>query len=196
MITINIKTDIKGLDAAVKAAANLAPAMASVGQVLRGETLKSFRQGGRTPGEWPTSRRAREKGGRTLVARGMLRNSITTASGADFAQVGTSLIYARIHQQGGTITAKKTITITPKRGKLLSWTGANGKRRFAKSVTQRLLRWKVGDKWCAKPSVTIPRRPFLPVDDAGNLLPTCERRIRAVLMKHFTGSSPDAQEQA
>ena len=69
---------------------------------------------------WAKSRRAIEEGGSTLFEQGFLFGAIRPDSGADFAAVGVeetgpAAVYARIHQEGGTITpgAGKRALSTP-----------------------------------------------------------------------------------
>jgi phage gpG-like protein len=64
------------------------------------------------------------------------------------ATVGNPAPYAAIHQFGGTITGKP-------------W-----------------LRFKIGDRWVTVHQVTIPARPFFPVED-GKLTPKAEEKIKA-----------------
>jgi phage virion morphogenesis protein len=81
---------------------------------------------------WLPSRRAIAEGGKTLTDKGHLRDSITYASSHDEAVIGTNLIYAAIHQFGGTIEAKD-----------------GGKLKFAHS-----------NGFAVLDQVTIPARPF------------------------------------
>lgn len=55
---------------------------------------------------WIKSRRAAETGGRTLYMAGHLSRSITFEAARDRVAVGTNLVYAAIHQYGGTIKPK------------------------------------------------------------------------------------------
>ena len=81
--------------------------------------------------------------GQPLRDRGLLVNSITTQRGADFIDIGTSRVGARVHQFGA--------TIVPVRAKML--------RFFAKGSKVPIFR----------KSVTIPARPFFPLDAGGNM---------------------------
>jgi phage gpG-like protein len=66
-----------------------------------------------------------------------------------YARVSNPMVYAPIHQFGG--------KIKPKKSRVLTWVGADGKRVFARSVT-------------------MPARPFFPVLD-GKLTAAAERLI-------------------
>lgn len=52
---------------------------------------------------WLPSYRARELGGKTLTDHGILANSIDGEATANSVERGSNLIYARIHNEGGTI---------------------------------------------------------------------------------------------
>ena len=83
---------------------------------------------------WRPSQRAIEDGGLTLTDTGHLRQSITAASDATSAIIGTNLVYAAIHQNGGTIRAKGA--------------AAGGKKALKTPFGPR-------------GSVTMPARPFV-----------------------------------
>ena len=80
------------------------------------------------------------EGGKTLVDSARLMQSITSNASDTGVEVGTNVLYAAIHQFGGTIRAK----------------------------TSRGLRFKIGKgrdaSWATRQSVTIPARPFLGID--------------------------------
>ncbi len=48
-----------------------------------------------------------QRGGQILTLKGYLRGSIVGQATADYAEVGTPLVYSAIHQFGGTIRFKK-----------------------------------------------------------------------------------------
>lgn len=122
----------------LRRAGQLGPMLDEVGNMLANSTRHRFETGRGPGGEpWTPSRRAREQGGQTLLDKGHLRDSITHEAGASSVAIGSNLIYAGIHQLGGTITGK------------------GGKR----------LRFPVPGGWATVASVTIPARPFLGVDD-------------------------------
>ena len=88
---------------------------------------------------WIPSIRARSQGGETLRDTGRLMNSITHRTASDFVEVGTNVMYAAMMHGGGTIQA----------------TGGG------------YLKFRIGDRWSMKKSVTIPARPFLGLDSEG-----------------------------
>lgn len=74
-----------------------------IGEILVSDIQERFQDGKSPTGvEWPVSQRAADEGGKTLVDRGHLRDSITyNAADPDFVEVGSNLVYAAIHQFGG-----------------------------------------------------------------------------------------------
>lgn len=132
-----------GLDAALGQAAqklgNTQALMESIGDALVSGTLKRFDAEEDPQGrKWEPSGRASEEGGQTLTNIGRLRDSIDRVATPDKVMVGSNLAYARIHQEGG--------TITPKTAKKLVFTGRGGKK-------------------VAVDKVTIPARPYLGVSE-------------------------------
>lgn len=123
---------------AALAAANgdLTPLMETLGLYLESSTIERFdTETAPDGGSWAPSRRAREQGGKTLTDSARLKSSITNRASATDAEVGTNVIYAGIHQFGG--------TIRPKSGEFLTFAlpGGLGFRRVRE--------------------VTMPARPFL-----------------------------------
>ena len=123
---IEISFQIEGdaaaaLDRLVAAAADLTPAMGDIAGHLADETRERFETGIGPDGvPWKPSQRVLEHGGKTLVDRGDLLASIKEDWGADYAAAGPeasggAAVYARIHQEGG--------TIEPRHGKALSFGG-------------------------------------------------------------------------
>ena len=119
---------------------SLAPALKTVGQIIRTSVVRNFEVGGR-PRSWKESKRAERESGRTLADTGRLRNSIHAAVTGNRIEVGTNVKYAAIHQFGGKTSPHM---IFPKNGKALFWPGA---RHPVKSVNH--------------PGSNIPARPFL-----------------------------------
>lgn len=103
----------------------------NIGEVLISTTHERFRNGRAPNGsKW---KRGLKGTGQTLVQSRLLRNSVTKRFSREGVEVGTNIKYARIHQKGGTIRAKKA----------------------------EFLRFKVGSRWAMKKSVKIPARPFI-----------------------------------
>lgn len=80
---------------------------------------------------WAPSFRVRTQGGKTLSKYGHLSDSVMSNASADAAEIGTNMIYARIHNQGGVIQGNP------------------------------LLRFKGAFGWASVESVTMPKRQFI-----------------------------------
>lgn len=128
-------------------AKDLSPVGPEVTEIALASIDQNFRLGGRFGAgplgggaqKWTPSRRAKEQGGKTLVDTARLASSIQARFAGNTLTVGTNLIYARIHDEGG--------TIKPKKGKYLKFSLGKGKG------------WRVVSK------VTIPERPYLVLQD-------------------------------
>lgn len=106
--------------------------MEACAEALVSGTLKRF-QDEQDPQGKPWAPVARP--GKALTDTARLRNSIDYAIAGDTILVGSNVVYALIHQMGG--------TIVPKKGKYL--------------------KFKVGGKWVNAKQVTIKARPYLGV---------------------------------
>ena len=96
----------KVADAAARVA-KPAPLYDLIGAMLVTSTQHRFhRQAGPDGNPWPKSIRAQMQGGRTLFDSGRLEGSITHEASDRGLAVGTNVLYAAIHQFGGTIRAK------------------------------------------------------------------------------------------
>lgn len=109
-----------------------------IGAELVASTQDRFEDGRAPNGDaWTPSRRAREEGGKTLVERGNLMDLITHRPAPDHVVVGSNLVYALIHQRGGTIRPKAA-------GKLV---------------------FRIGENLIFADEVKIPARPYLGLSD-------------------------------
>lgn len=105
---------------------------------------------------WKPSLRVQVSGGRTLTKDGHLAGSLSSQSGADFAEWGVNRIYAAIHQFGGTIRARNA-----------------GALRFQLAH----------GGFATVKAVKMPARPFLGVspDDAADIVALIQRRLQGAL---------------
>lgn len=109
MAGVSIKTNIrdlasvgKKLDAVLARAGNFEPMLDDIGGYLVFSTQQRFETGrGPDGAPWKPSIRALAQGGQTLVDQAFLVQSITHNAGSDRVVVGSNLIYAAIHQEGG-----------------------------------------------------------------------------------------------
>ena len=142
-----------------EAGADLREPLDEIGSMVETTVSRAFETERSPEGQpWPQSIRARVQGGQTLSDTGRLRRSITRVVEDRSVMVGTNVLYGRLHQLGGTITAK----------------------------TSRGLRFRIGDQWANKKSVTIPARPFLPSrgltpDDAVEAVRILEEHLASAL---------------
>jgi phage virion morphogenesis protein len=137
---------------------NLAPVMEDIATYGESSTRDRFKDGVGPDGTpWKQSQRVQERGGKTLIDRGHLLDSIVNNAGADFAEWGsTNAIYAAIHQAGG--------EIRPKNKPYLAFKLPGGGFRKVKKVT-------------------IPARPFLGInaEDEQNIIDIVINNINASL---------------
>ena len=155
---IDHKVDCPEVDAAIaeltRASASAAPLMRRVANVMLDAVKENFAQEGRPA--WAGIKRK----GKILQDTGRLADSIVTAHDATTAAVGTNVVYARIHNNGGTTKAHM---IRPKNKRALAFGG-----RVVKSVRH--------------PGSKIPARPFLKLtpDDEREIVDTAEDYLRAL----------------
>lgn len=149
---------------------DMSPIMREIGGIMHDAVEENFAREGR-PHWAPLAKRtekARERKGywpgRILQMRGELAASITTATGPDFAAVGTNKVYAGIHQFGGTIHVRArsgSLKLRTNRAGDLR-RGSTGGAVFANKrhrlVTARSYSVAAYD-------VEIPARPFLHLED-------------------------------
>lgn len=102
----------------------------NIAGILEASTVRRFETEQDPEGKsWePNSR-----GGKILTLHGYLCGSIIGQATKSYAEVGSAMVYAAIHQYGGTIKAK----------------------------LQNFLKFKIGGRWTSKKSVNIPARPYL-----------------------------------
>lgn len=128
------------LDALLRRGEDLSDLMAAIGAYGEESTVDRFeREEGPDGRAWTPSRRARVQGGQTLTDSGRLKGSIGWRADATSAEWGTNVIYAGVHQFGGTIRAK-----------------AGGRLRF--NIP--------GLGFRSPQEVVMPERPFLGVNEA------------------------------
>lgn len=143
MISLQVNRDQLGaastkLERLQRALGDLWRTMDAIGAYLASSTQRRFQAGVAPDGApWVPSIRARTEGGKTMMLSGQLAASIAHEATRDSVEVGSNRVYAAVHQLGATIHAKNVPN----------------------------LRFRIGARWISKPSVTIPARPFLGLDD-------------------------------
>lgn len=163
MASINVDVIDNGVTAKIRAMVaageNLQPLHERIGAGLLSNIRLGFKAGSSPYGQPWAPLKIRQ--GQPLRDTGRLQNSITPAADATGVTIGTNVRYAAIHQFGG--------TIRPKAGPFLVFPIGGG--RFAR-----------------KKQVTIPARPFMPLDDTGapNLPPGYQKTVINRIRAHFT----------
>jgi phage gpG-like protein len=147
---LELTIDDGGLGRALAAAAargdDLKAPLEASAVVIEGNIDARFDAGSGPGGiPWPISHRARVQGGKTMVDRAHLRQSITHQVGDKEVEVGVGV------NAGGNVARKAAALqfgahVTPKKGPFLIFTGADGGLVFARSVD-------------------IPARPYIGFDD-------------------------------
>lgn len=127
-------------------------ALNEIGLVLLRSISKTFKESGR-PSAWKASKRAAAGLGKTLIKTARLMRSVTMQVLGGTLEVGTNVVYARIHQLGGKILQNVTV------------------KQHARIMIQAFGKPIVGRKVMVKShqrrmNLTIPARPYLVVQDA------------------------------
>jgi phage gpG-like protein len=131
----------------------LGPILEAVGLEIVSLTQRAFSDASLRVAPWAPKRDGTPA---TLIKRGTLRRSVRiTNIGDTTVTVGSDRVYAAIQQLGGTIEAPA------------------GKK----------LRFTIGGVTYFAQRVTIPARPFFPIDKSGNLSSLAQQRVGAVLEK-------------
>lgn len=165
-----VQTALAGIQAGLD---NMEPAFDAIGAALVGSTVHRFEvEAGPSGSPWPPSLRALEQGGQTLTDTARLRQSITHIASNDGAEIGTNVVYAAIHQFGGTIERPaRTQTIhrryDAKADELLPRFVRRSQSNFAT------------DHQVGAHRITMPERPFLGIDEADRV------EIGAIIADHF-----------
>lgn len=145
MAKIGVIVEDKQLEDAIfdlqQQSGNIRPVMGVIGRKV-GTRIRLGFSSGRSP-DGQTWKPLRTRVGQPLRDTGRLQSSITQNVGDDYVDVGTNLKYAPVHQFGATIVPKKA-------SRLVFPIKATGGVAFAKSVT-------------------IPKRPFMPLDNSGQI---------------------------
>lgn len=168
MTGVGIRIKPKGIDETLAALGRIAgrldraePMYDAIGGSLVASTQRRFEEGRAPDGNpWPPSIRALAEGGKTLVDTGRLMQSQTHIASETGVEVGTNLIYAAPHQFGATI----------------------------RPVAAPKLRFRILGRWVSVDEVTIPRRPFLGIDEDD------EREIIAIAEDFVGGAEAEARQ--
>lgn len=184
-----------GLQDLARRGVDMSPAMREIAALLKDQTAQNFADQAGPGGPWAPFKRAprnkRRTSAKLLRDTARLSNSVVAASGPDFAQVGTNVVYAAIHQFGGVIDRAPHSRLlrhrADRKGELLRTAMFNGKglvfaRASHKQVVQRWFEVKAY-------RIRIPARPFLPVSADGTLQPGLAPRILDILRRHLSSAA-------
>lgn len=185
---MNVDIKVQGardyLDQVAGKIENMAEVMGLIGEIVQSSVERNFEVGGRysSPGSYKgggskwkdlangTKKARKRKGkwpGPILQVSGRLAGSIHYNAHNDKVEVGTNLVYAAIHEFGGTINragGPGSVRLRSRQGKLVRQ-GKEGKLAnlavFSSSKHSHVVRSFVGKPY----TITIPARPFLVVQD-------------------------------
>ncbi|RQZ74807.1 MULTISPECIES: phage virion morphogenesis protein [Burkholderia] len=155
---------------------NATPLMGLVSEMMWGAVEENFEQQGRpkwlglSPKTW--KRRGEAPGGGKILSRsGRLAGSMSKSYDAMSARVGTNVVYAAIHQFGGTIERHPMSGYVRLRkgkdGMLLRQANHPRLAVFAKNSHKlaKVVKWTRSTGWTIK----IPARPFLMLTESDNV---------------------------
>ena len=179
--------------------------MQRIAGTLHAQTMQAFQEQG--PG-WEklkpatanaTIRKGVRRGDKNILqVDRYLRGNISSDAGADYAVIGTNVVYAAIHQFGGTINRApyegKLRLRTDAKGNLLRQ-GKEGKASrlavFARGAESRLgaehKRYTERAYKVHAYQIHIPARPFFPITPDGKLKPTALEAVMDVLQRALQG---------
>lgn len=153
-----IKYDItdfeRGLGELISRIEHRQPLMREMAAAMHDAVEENFAQQGRPAWAGWSPRYAKKRtGGKILQKSGRLAASISEYSDNDSATVGTNVVYARIHQEGG------TINIPARSQRAYYKKNADGRigNRFVKKSESDSSRWNTMGEY----KITMPARPFL-----------------------------------
>ena len=136
-VQINDAEVIKAFNRLVWIMDDTTPVMSAIGTALVASTHQRFiSQTDPEGAAWQAldpEYAATKRNSRILTESGRLRDSINSEAGRDEVRVGTNVIYAAIHQFGGTIKPKSASHLV----------------------------FRIGDRLVMVDSVTLPARPFM-----------------------------------
>ena len=163
MTGVLMKVELSDQDVALSALGDLiartsnpTPLFEDIGLSLVTSTQHRFDTSTSVDGSpWPPSLRVKKHGGETLILSGRLYRSITANASATGVEIGTNVVYAAIHQFGGTVNQGA-------RHQTLHFrTDKAGRQRF--STAKKSNRSK--DVAVHAHTITMPARPFIGLDD-------------------------------
>lgn len=150
---------------------DLTPVMQDIGAGMVSRIITDRFEQGRGPGglPWKPSQRALREGGKTLVDRARLLQSISFNATPRSVEVGSNVVYAAIHQFGGAINQRAY-------ARKVAFRRVKSKNAAGETITRSLFARMRGAKTHKRVttqavefparSISMPARPFLGFDDA------------------------------
>lgn len=175
-----IKYDItefeRGLGELIRRMEHREPLMREIAAAMGDAVEENFANEGRPAWMgWSPAYAKKRAGGKILQKSGRLASSIVQNSDNESATVGTNVVYARIHQEGGTIKRKaRNQALHFRQNKR----GEVGNRFVKKSRANFIQTVAVGAH-----TITMPARPFLHLaeQDIDEMENTAERYFKRVI---------------
>ncbi|GEC88597.1 MULTISPECIES: phage virion morphogenesis protein [Brevibacillus] len=144
--------------------ANMLRINKKIGSAMVDSTRDRFKTGTAPDGTpWPKSKRAEREGGKTLVRKARLRNSITFRATPRQVEWGTNVPYAKTHNNGEEI---REHVVRAKNKRSLRFF-VNGQVIFRKKVTI--------------PKIEMPKRQFIGLSDDD------EQEIKEIIIREIGG---------
>ncbi|MEQ9860622.1 phage virion morphogenesis protein [Pectobacterium cacticida] len=176
-----IKYDIsdfeKGLGELINRLEQRQPLMRELTAAMHEAVEENFAQEGRPSwAGWKSNAYwAKRRGGKILQKSGRLASSISEYHDNDSATVGTNVVYARIHQEGGTIN----MPARSQRAYYKQHKDGSVGHRFVKKSKSNFSQWNTMGEY----KITIPARPFLHLteSDVEGMENTAQEYLRQVL---------------
>ena len=175
-ITYDVTDFERSLGDLIRKLENRQPLMREMAAAMHDAVEENFEQQGRPAwAGWSPRYAKKRQGGKMLQKSGRLASSINAYSDNDSATVGTNVVYARIHQEGGTINM-------PARSQRAYYKkNADGRvgHRFARKAESDSSRWNTMGEY----KITIPARPFLHLteSDVDEMENTAQAYIQRVI---------------
>lgn len=170
-ITLEVRIDDREvralLDQLGARARDLTAPMKLIARQMQFSVDQNFKVGGRP--RWLVSERAERQGGQTLVDTRRLQSSITADFASDRVEIGTNVIYGRVHQLGflGMVQVPAHVRLL-KQGALGKTLKLSARTKSGRQKTKRLgtyVHVQAHDRL-----MKIFPRPFLVVQDADQQL--------------------------
>ncbi|MFV8875346.1 phage virion morphogenesis protein [Serratia fonticola] len=175
-ITYNITEFERGLGELIHRLEHREPLMREMAAAMGDAVEENFKNEGRPAWMgWSPAYAKKRAGGKILQRSGRLASSVVQSSDNDGATVGTNVVYARIHQEGGTIKRKaRKQDLHFRQDK----SGEIGNRFVKKSKSNFVQTVAVGAY-----SIKMPARPFLHIteQDINGMENTAESYFKRII---------------